>query len=174
MSTERILINVRRNRPSLLPLYSQDVIAYLCSLPTGLAPHHIALSSRFCPNAVKPNLPSSGVNDRCPGMAFLRKLESNRLGEDQHAQLGLGSGVSCRLHRLDAMAIAKTWRSHVKDARPRRVSAQGCPQRLTFGRVLTISSSVEPDTTNADFPCSQSTCARQQSDSARLLAVIAL
>ena len=36
----------------------------------------------------------------------------------------LGSGIPCRLCGLDAMATAKTWCSHLKEPRLRRVSAQ--------------------------------------------------
>src|SRR5260370_7723095 len=50
------------------------------------------------------NLFQSGFTNWCPMMTFLRKLEVGRWEGCEHAQLGLGSGFSCRLHNLDAIA----------------------------------------------------------------------
>jgi ribosomal protein L37E len=44
-----------------------------------------------------------------------------------------GSGIPCRLCGLDAMATAKTWCSHLKEPRLRRVSAQECSEGRRSG-----------------------------------------
>ena len=58
---------------------------------------------------------------------------SRQIGENEHAQLGLGSSIHRRLCGLDAMATAKTWRSYLKEPRLRRVSAQDCSEGRRSG-----------------------------------------
>jgi len=55
-------------------------------------------------------------------MTILRKLGVGRW-ENEHAELGLGSSIHNRLCSCDSVAVTKAWRSHLKNAKLRRVSA---------------------------------------------------
>jgi len=68
---------------------------------------------------------------------------SRQIGESEHAELGLASGIPCRLHNLDAMAAAKTWHPYLKNARLRRVSAQDCSGGPFFKKTMTTMVQIE-------------------------------
>jgi hypothetical protein len=55
----------------------------------------------------------------------------------------LGSGSRYRIFSPDAMAIAKTWCSHLKEPRLRRVSAPTHSEGLVFRKTMTMMVQVE-------------------------------